>query len=117
MRSLGKRSGMPDQSQSAQAYIALAGIMVVIAAMGVSGEGTGDQLAAPVCRQRTVPVSSQAARNGSQWPVWIEGSLSLVGNSGKTTALKPLAALALISLAARSGSGSQGSCRPMIRSG
>lgn len=117
MRRLGKRSGIPDQSQSAQANIALAGMRVVMASMGVSGDGTGDQEDAPVCRQTTVPVSSQAAKNGSQCWEWIDGSRSLVGNSGKTTALKPRAALARISLAATSGSGNQGSCRPMMRSG
>lgn len=82
MRSRGKRNGMPDHSQSAQAYIALAGISVVMASIGVSGEGTGAQDAAPVCRQTTVPVSSQASNSGSQWPLWMDGRRNRWGTRG-----------------------------------
>ena len=68
-------------------------------------------------RHTTVPVSAQAAKNGSHWPVKIEGSPSWAGNSGKLTALKPRSALLRTSAAATATSASQGSCSGMIRSG
>ncbi len=56
---------------------------------GGPGEGRGAHAEAPVWRQITVPVSSQAANNGSQWSVKMEGKPSWAGNSGKLTALNP----------------------------
>ncbi len=84
---------------------------------GGSGEGSGAQPDAPVCRHTTVPVSSQAAKKGSQRPLKMEGSCSWAGNSGKLTALNPRAAFARTSVAAIPTSASQGSCRGMMRSG
>ena len=70
-----------------------------------------------MCRHTTVSVSSQAAKNGSHWPLKMEGSFSWAGNSGKLTALKPRSALARTSAAATVTSASQGSCSAMMRSG
>jgi len=71
----------------------------------------------PACRQTTVPVSAQAARNGSQWPVCSDGSPSRSGSSGKVTAVNPRPALARISAAPSTGSSSHGSCRGIMRPG
>ena len=46
---------------------------------GGSGEGRGAHPDAPVWRQTTVDVSSQAAKKGSQVPEKIEGGLYLSG--------------------------------------
>ncbi len=113
----GKRSGTPDHSHSPAASSALTGKTVGRSSKGGSGEGSGAQPDAPVCRHTTVPVSSQAAKNGSQRPLKMEGSWSWAGNSGKLTALNPRAALARTSVAAISTSASQGSCSGMMRSG
>src|SRR5580704_6007001 len=90
--SAGNRSGTPDHSHSPAASSALTGKTVGSSSKGGSGEGSGAQPDAPVCRQTTVPVSSQAAKKGSQRPLKIEGRPSWAGNSGKLTALKPRAA-------------------------
>ncbi len=89
----GKRSGTPDHSHSAAAMRALTGNRVGRSSKGGSGEGRGAHDDAPVCRQTTVAVSSQAAKRGSQWPLKIDGSPSWEGNSGKLTARKPSSAL------------------------
>ncbi len=84
---------------------------------GGSGDGSGAQPDAPVCRHTTVDVSSQAAKNGSQAPEKIDGVPRRAGNSGKLTALKPSAALRRTSSVATSTSASHGSCNAMMRSG
>src|SRR6202047_2158903 len=56
----GKRTGMPDQSQSAHATRAFTENSVVIVSNGVSGAGIAAHWAEPVCRQTTVSVSSHA---------------------------------------------------------
>src|SRR5579875_2045930 len=89
----GKRWHTPDQSQSVAATRAQAGNRVGNSSKGGSGDGSGAQPDEPVCRQTTVPVSSQAPRKGSQWPLWREGRFSLDGISAKLTALKPRSAL------------------------
>src|SRR5581483_4119117 len=71
----------------------------------------------PMWRQTGVPVSSQAAKNGSQWVVWTDGYPSRSGFSENVTALKPRSALRRISSAATTGSDSQGSWQGMMRSG
>src|ERR1700678_4108894 len=90
----GNRNGTPDQSHSPAARRAFTGNTVGNSSNGGSGEGRGAQDDAPVCRQTTVCVSSQAAKNGSQVPLKMEGSCNWAGNSGKLTALNPRAALA-----------------------
>ena len=96
----GNRSGTPDQSHSPAARRAFTGNTVGNSSNGGSGEGSGAQDDAPVCRQTTVAVSSQAAKKGSHAPLKMEGSCNWAGNSGKLTALKPRAALARTSDAA-----------------
>ena len=54
----------------------------------------------PMCMLMTVSVSSQAAKNGSQWPEWIEGSPRWAGISLKHTACTPRSALRRTSAAA-----------------
>ena len=104
----GKRSGTPDHSHSPAARSAFTGKTVGSSSNGRVGRGQRRPADAPVCRQTTVPVSSQAAKKGSQCPLKMEGSCSWAGNSGKLTALKPRAALARTSAAATATSASQG---------
>src|ERR1700686_3407261 len=85
----GKRSGTPDHNHSPAASSALTGKRVGSSSKGGSGEGRGAQDDAPVCRQTTVSVCSQAAKKGSHCPLKMEGSFSCAGNSGKLIALKP----------------------------
>ena len=47
----------------------------------------------PMCRQITVPVSTQAARNGSQWSLCQLGWPSFSGFSEKVTAWHPFSAM------------------------
>ncbi len=56
---------------------------------GGSGEGSGAQPDAPVCRQTTVPVSSQAAKKGSQRAAEDGGQLQLGGELGEADRLEP----------------------------
>src|SRR6185437_5546379 len=100
-----------DHSHSPAASSAFTGNTVGNSSNGGSGEGSGAQADEPVCRHTTVPVSSQAAKKGSQCPLKMDGSWSWAGNSGKLTALKPRAALARTSSAATATSTSHGSCR------
>ena len=44
--------------------------------------------------QMTVPVSSHALKNGSQYPEWIDGRPSQAASSDQATALTPRAAFA-----------------------
>ena len=57
-----------------------------------------------MCMHTTVCVSAHAAKNGSQWPVWIEGSPRWWGISLKHTARTPRAALRRTSAAEASAS-------------
>src|SRR5580658_8602413 len=113
----GKRSGTPAHSHSAAAMRAFTGKRVGRSSNGGAGDGKGAHDEAPVCRQTTVSVSSQAAKKGSHSPEKMEGKPRAEGNSGKLTALKPRSALALTSALASVMSASQGSWRGMIRSG
>ena len=71
----------------------------------------------PTWRFTTVSVSSHAAKNGSQYRVWMEGRPSFSGFSVKATARKPRPALARISAAAVSTSASHGIWQAIRRSG
>src|SRR5271169_2065125 len=78
-------------------------------AIPTDGVDSGDGLTmsddeVPMCIDNGNPVSSQAEKTGSQWPVGNEGSPSGCGFSTKRIALLPLAAQRSISAAARSGS-------------
>ena len=62
----GKRSSLPLISQSTIEKQQLAKVMVEPTAGGASAEVDGIRLEEPMCMAMTVPVSSQAWRNGSQ---------------------------------------------------
>jgi hypothetical protein len=62
----GKRSNLPLISQSTIEKQQLAKVMAEPTAGGASAEVEGMRLLDPMCMAITVPVSSQAARNGSQ---------------------------------------------------
>src|SRR5580658_7905005 len=113
----GKRNGTPDHSHSAAAMRAFTGKRVGNSSNGGAGDGSGAHDEAPVCRQTTVCVSSQAAKKGSHSPEKMDGNPRADGNSGKLTALKPLSALLRTSVVARAMSANHGSCSGMIRSG
>src|ERR1019366_7733087 len=97
MESRGNRNGTPDHSHSPAATSALTAYSVGSNSKGGLGEASGAQDEEPVWRQTTVPVSSQAAKKGSQWPLKMEAKPSCAGNSGKLTALNPRAAFRSIS--------------------
>ena len=84
----GKRSGTPDHSHSPAATRALTGKSVGSSSKGGSGDGSGAHDEAPVCRQTTVPVSSQAAKKGSHWPLKMEGRPQLGRELGKAHRLE-----------------------------
>jgi hypothetical protein len=71
-----------------------------------------------MCMHTTVPVSSQAAKNGSQYRPWMLGSPRWGGISLKQAARTPLAALRRTSAAAfeasHSGMRHNGSSRPPL---
>ena len=114
----GKRSGTPDHSHSAAASSALTGNRVGKSSKGGSGEGSGAHAEAPVCRQTTVPVSSQAAKNGSHSPEKIDGQPEPGGELGEAHGLEaPLRVAPDLLRRPRATSASQGSCSGMIRSG
>src|SRR5262249_50759434 len=85
---------------------------------GASGDVDGILEPEPLCMHMTVPVSSQAATNGSQKRAasCTEGSPRFVGSSEKHTARTPRAALRRTSAAASSasdgGTGPGGMGRP-----
>src|SRR5580698_7941229 len=113
----GKRRGTPAHSHSAAAMRAFTGKRVGSNSKGGAGDGRGAHDEAPVWRQTTVSVSSQAAKKGSHSPEKMEGKPRAEGNSGKLTALKPRSALRRTSLVATAMSANQGSWSGMIRSG
>lgn len=92
----------PLKRKSIIEAIALLKLREAWTAGGASGEAAGIWLLEPMCMLTTVPVSWQTAKNGSQWPEWIDGSPRWVGISEKVTALTPRAALRRISATARS---------------
>src|SRR3954447_9526288 len=64
---LGKRASAPDMIQSTMQNCELIETRLMLAAAGESAAAFIDTDADPMCRQITVPVSSHACRNGSQW--------------------------------------------------
>src|SRR3546814_20962746 len=79
--------------------------------IGESLEGCGVCDDEPTWRFRTVPVSSQARRHGSQCAVWIDGRQRASGFSEKLTEVKPSSALRRIHSAASTGPGNKWICR------
>ena len=73
-------------------------------AIGASADVAGIFEHEPMCMHTTVWVSAQAAKNGSQKPVWMLGKPRCGGISLKHTARTPRAALRRTSAAASSAS-------------
>ena len=98
--------------------MALPKLSVAATATGASAEVAGIFDDEPMCMHTTVPVSSQAAKNGSQYPPWMLGRPRCGGISLKHTARTPRAALRRTSAAAFSASQSgmmhSGSSRPPL---
>ena len=98
--------------------MALPKLRVAATATGASADVAGIFEDEPMCMQTTVPVSAQAAKNGSQYPLWMLGSPRWGGISLKHTARTPRAALRRTSAAASSASHSgmrqSGSSRPPL---
>src|SRR3954447_16950648 len=89
----GKRSNLPLISQSTIEKQQLAKVMVEPTAGGASLDVEGIRLLEPMCMAMTVPVSSQAARKGSQSSEWTDGRPRCGGISEKATARTTRAAL------------------------
>src|SRR3546814_14967673 len=89
--------------------MAFENVSVELTMNGASGEVAGMRDDEPMCMHNTVPVSWQAAKNGSQWrPLsCTEGRPSGCGFSENVTAKQPRAALRRPSAAARCGSHSR----------
>src|SRR5947208_15453956 len=84
--------------------MALLKLSVACTAAGASGDAAGIDDDEPMCMLIQTSPSAQAAKNGSQWSVWIDGSPSLGGISLKHTACTPRSLLRRISAAAMSAS-------------
>ena len=64
----------PEKRKSHSDDMALPKLSAAATATGASAEVAGIFDDEPMCMQTTVPVSSQAAKNGSQSPLWMLGS-------------------------------------------
>ena len=117
MASRGNRNGTPDHSHSPAATERVDREQRREELEGRTGRSERGPEEEPVCRQTTVPVSSHAAKSGSQWPLKMEGNPSWAGNSGKLMARKPRSAFLCISPTAMSMSARKGSWSGMIRDG
>lgn len=100
----GNRSNTPENSQSTMEATLLQAIRLAATTVGASGDVVTVLVPDPMCMARTVLVSSQAWKNGSQCRVWMLGRPSHDGSSENATARQPLAALRRTSAAANCGS-------------
>ena len=75
-----------DQTRSAAACTMFIGCSVIMASIGASMAVMTSCEDEPMCTQMIVLVSSQAARNGSQWSLCQLGRPSFSGFSEKVTA-------------------------------
>jgi hypothetical protein len=105
---LGNRMGTLAKTQSTTAAKPLIGNSATITGIGESTAGCMIVPEEPTCRFTTVPVSSHAARKGSQCLLCMLGKPSPSGFSEKLTARTPRAALRRISSAASTGSARNG---------
>src|SRR5690242_19981367 len=87
----GWRTSIPEKSQSARPSSASSWVSEDETAGGASAEVDGIFEPEPECMQITVPVSEQAATNGSQYrsAEWIDGRPRFGGCSLKQTARTP----------------------------
>ncbi len=65
----GYRCSTPENRKSVRLATLLPKMIVAATASGASGDVCGVLVPDPMCMQITVPVSSHAWKNGSQWPV------------------------------------------------
>src|SRR6478609_7630127 len=105
-----------DQIKSAAHMRMFTGVIVMVTSMGASDEVIDIDDDEPMCRQTTVPVSSHARQNGSQWSVWKLGYPNFDGFSENATAWQPFSATrrtsAAISSASQIGAMASGMKRP-----
>src|ERR1700722_5686018 len=94
----------PEKRKSHKEDMALPKLSVAATATGASPDVAGILEDDPMCMHTTVRVASQAAKKGSQAPLWMLGSPRCGGISLKQTARTPRAALRRTSVAASSGS-------------
>ena len=99
----GRRNPLPDTKERVERAVAelgfipdgsgrglatrlkeVVGVVIRRPTVVVSSDGIWED--EPMCRQTTVSVSSQAAKNGSQAPEWIDGRPSGCGFSENVTA-------------------------------
>src|SRR3954466_11804498 len=96
----------------------LANMLTACTASGASGDDVIVLVPEPMCIASTGSVSAHAAKNGSQYPLWMLGSPSHAGSSENATARTPRAALRRTSAAASSTSQSgmrhNGMRRPLL---
>src|SRR6204780_5416704 len=90
----------PEKRKSHNDDMALPKLSAAATATGASADVAGIFDDEPMCMLTTVPVSSQAAKKGSQYPLWMLGSPRWGGISLKHTARTPRAALRRTSAAA-----------------
>src|ERR1700674_1881093 len=97
---VGKRTRTPENRKSTNEKVGWVCVSVDPTAGGASAEVEGIFDDEPMCMLTTVPVSAQARKNGSQYPLWMLGSPRWGGISLKHTARTPRAALRRTSAAA-----------------
>ncbi len=113
----GNRDGRPDQTHSAQADSDICPNRVAPKATSGLSSGMSGIPDDPTWSEMTVPVSSQAAMIGSQYPENRLGRPIRWGRSGRVTDRNPRSAFRRISAAPRSGSVRKVMPQGMMRSG
>src|SRR5439155_25376064 len=106
-----------DHSRSVAALMALSGVIVMRTSKGAPSFSPSIVDDEPMCRQITVPSSSHAAKNGSQWPWKMLGQPRALGSSENVTAWQPFFATRRTSSAINWGSQMDGIDRGMKRPG
>src|SRR3954468_8360680 len=84
--SVGNRTSTPENRKSESDAIALLNDRLAATAAGASADVAGIFDDDPMCMHTTVCVSSQARKNGSQYPEWMLGRPRCGGISEKQTA-------------------------------
>src|SRR5581483_9546404 len=102
--SSGNWMSLAENNQSAIDAIELLNASVPPTPPGASGDAAGVVDDEPMCMQIVTPVSLHTCSSGSQYPVWIVGSLRWCGSSLKQMARTPRSALRCVSAAAASTS-------------
>src|SRR3954471_9114335 len=114
---LGNLRRTSDHNRSVAADIELRGVIVISTSNGAPSLRPSMVEDDPMWRQMTVPSSSQAAKNGSQWPWKMLGQPSALGSSENVTAWHPFLATRCTSSAISWGSQMGGIDNGMKRPG